>query len=60
MQIPQLTVTWFNMYGISGLDGYDYLMGDNDVINEDEKIYPRTYLLPSYREVFSTLFLITG
>ena len=36
--LEPVTVTWSNMYATSGLDGYDYLIGDNDVINKDEKM----------------------
>jgi protein O-GlcNAc transferase len=34
-----VTVAWFNMYATSGLEGYDYLIGDKHVIHEDEKKY---------------------
>ncbi len=37
--LEPVTVAWFNMYATSGLDGYDYLIGDKDVINEEEKKY---------------------
>jgi len=45
-------VAWFNMYATSGLDCYDYLIGDNHVISADEHGYfteqvvsvPGTYL----------------
>ena len=37
--LEPVTVAWFNMYATSGLDGYDYLIGDKHVINEDEKKY---------------------
>jgi len=37
--LKPITIAWFNMYATSGLDGYDYLMGDRYVIKPDEKGY---------------------
>ncbi len=50
--LEPVTVAWFNMYATSGLDGYDFLIGDKHVINDDEKKYytediitlPQSYL----------------
>jgi protein O-GlcNAc transferase len=32
-----VTVAWFNMYATSGFPGYDYIVGDDEVIRPDEE-----------------------
>jgi len=38
-KLAPVTIGWFNMYATTGLPGYDYLIGDADVIPDTEDCY---------------------